>query len=263
MVIILCQADNVGDWINVVKSWAQFGFHCCWSHLQCTRYFNLLQRWALVFFCVLESKGFFSIYCSTFGFQQSLHACCSGNFLPSSHLTPSSGLLFHFIWFSRLVLVEGNFLISDSIASVLCRNFGPESQICGFLRIFTPHLMESQICTVSTRIPGGRNFPDCLSVIADFYFVSAQKSLQEQKIVTSTWNNRYLLLFWGRRVSCPSTWFCFYYSLRSNEFCLGSEVRRVFSLRHLLHVRKQFGEGNEVCSLYPSNSLSPSACLWH
>ena len=57
--------------------------------------------------------------------------------------------------------------------------------------------------------------------------------------------------------------FCFYHSFRSSEFCLGSEVRRVFSLRHLLHVRRWFREEDKICFLCPNISLAPLARLWH
>lgn len=142
----------------------------------------MLQKWALVILCLGGLKGVSE-------FTASLAAFGSPGVLQRESVSmltsPGGRLLFHFIWFSELVLVGGNFLSSISPSLVLSKNFGPGSQEWGFLRIFAPHHVESKICMVSIRIQEGRNLPDCLSVVADLYFVSVQKSLQKQKTVTS------------------------------------------------------------------------------
>lgn len=142
----------------------------------------MLQKWALVILCLGELKGFSEFTASLLAFSSPVVLQRESVSMLTS---PGGRLLFHFIWFSELVLAGGNFLSSISPSTVLSKNFGPESQEWGFLRIFAPHHVESKICIVSIRIQEGRNFPDCLSVAADLYFVSVQKSLQKQKVVTS------------------------------------------------------------------------------
>lgn len=78
----------------------------------------MLQKWALVILCLGELKGFSEFTASLLAFSSPVVLQRESVSMLTS---PGGRLLFHFIWFSELVLAGGNFLSSISPSTVLSK----------------------------------------------------------------------------------------------------------------------------------------------